>query len=79
MSPKTIHAWRRTRRKNEEGNNNQNNRTNFIEVGIKGDGEDKEKIKLKKVELVYEKYKIEIAGEISSEKIAPIMKILERG
>ena len=78
MSPKTIHAWRRARRKNEEGDNNQNSGANFIEVGIKGDVKDREKIKLKKIELVYEKYRIEIVGEISSEKITPIIKILER-
>jgi len=28
--------------------------------------------------VLYEKYRIEIVGEISSEKITPIMKILER-
>ena len=33
--------------------------------------------KLKKAELVYEKFRIEIEGEISSAKIAPIMQILE--
>ena len=33
MSPKTIHAWRSARRKNEEGDNNQNRVSNFIEVG----------------------------------------------
>ena len=32
---------------------------------------------LKKVELVYEEFRIEIVGKISSGKIAPIMGILE--
>ena len=48
---------------------------NFIEVHVE---ETVARAKLKKVELVYEKFKIEVSGEISSAKIAPIMQILER-
>lgn len=77
LSPKTIHAWRRTKRKNQEKDNSPENPTNFIEVPIKEDVESRERISLKKAELVYEKFRIAIDGEISSAKIAPIMRILE--
>jgi len=74
MSPKTIHTWRRERRKNQKIQNKEKGASNFIEVPIK---EDIVRAKLKKAELVYEKFRIEIEGEISSAKIAPIMQILE--
>ncbi len=47
---------------------------NFIEVHVK---ETAIRTRLKKVELVYEKFRVEVSGEISSAKIAPIMQILE--
>jgi len=72
--PKTIHTWRRERRKNQKIQNKEKGASNFIEVPIK---EDIVRAKLKKAELVYEKFRIEIEGEISSAKIAPIMQILE--
>ena len=74
MSPKTIHAWRRERRKNQKIQNKEKNPLNFIEVPIK---KDIVRAKLKKAELVYEKFRIEIEGEISSAKIASILQILE--
>jgi hypothetical protein len=37
----------------------------------------REKDKLKKAELIYEKFRIEIAGEISRAKIGSIMEIME--
>jgi len=67
----TIYGWRK---KQQEKNDNQEGAANFIEVHVK---ENVIKAKLKKVELIYEKFRIEIDGEISSAKIAPIMQILE--
>ena len=72
----TIYGWR-GKDKQQEKNNTQEETKNFIEVQIKEGVVDKEKNKLKKAELVYEKFRIEIEGEISSAKIAPIMQILE--
>lgn len=37
MSPKTIHAWRRERRKNQKIQNKEKSPSNFIEVPIKDD------------------------------------------
>ncbi len=70
ISEGTIHRWR-------EKNKKQANTGHFIEVPIKEEKVDREKVKLKKAELIYEKFRIEIEGEISSAKIAPIMQILE--
>ena len=72
----TIYGWRQ-KDKLRGKNSNEESLSNFIEVPIKENEEDNEKIKLKKAELVYKKFRIEIDGEISSEKIAPIMQILE--
>ena len=46
-------------------------------MAIKEDAECRKGTKLKKVELVYEKLRIEIEGEISSAKIGSLMQILE--
>ena len=73
VSEKTIYGWRR-RDKDRVESNEQKSSANFIEVHVE---ETIVKAKLKKVELVYEKFKIEVSGEISSAKIAPIMQILE--
>jgi transposase-like protein len=70
ISEGTIHRWR-------EKNKKQENMGDFIEVTIKEEKVEREKVKLKKAELIYEKFRIEIEGEISSAKIAPIMQILE--
>ena len=73
VSEKTIYGWRR-RNKGRAESNEAKSSVNFIEVHVE---ETVVKAKLKKVELVYEKFKIEVSGEISSTKIAPIMQILE--
>jgi transposase-like protein len=73
VSEKTIHGWRK-KDKERVKNNEAKSSANFIEVHVE---ETVVRAKLKKVELVYEKFKIEVSGEISSEKIAPIMQILE--
>jgi transposase-like protein len=73
VSEKTIYGWRR-RDKDRVKSNEPKPSANFIEVHVE---ETVARAKLKKVELVYEKFKIEVSGEISSEKIAPIMQILE--
>lgn len=73
VSEKTIHGWRR-RDKDRVENNKVKPSANFIEVHIK---ETAVRTRLKKVELVYEKFRVEVSGEISSAKIAPIMQILE--
>ena len=75
ISPKTIYSWRRERRRNQEAKNKETSPLSFIEVSIKGDVV---RAQLKKVELKYEKFRIEIDGEINSAKIAPIMQILEK-
>ena len=67
----TIYGWRK---KQQEKNDIEEGAANFIEVHVK---ENIIKTKLKKVELIYEEFRIEIDGEISSTKIAPIMQILE--
>ena len=74
VSEKTIYGWRRSNKGRAESNEAKSS-ANFIEVHVE---ETVVKAKLKKVELVYEKFKIEVSGEISSAKIAPIMQILER-
>ena len=73
VSEKTIYGWRRSNKGRAESNEAKSS-ANFIEVHVE---ETVVKAKLKKVELVYEKFKIEVSGEISSAKIAPIMQILE--
>ena len=73
VSEKTIHCWRR-RDKDRAESNEAKSSANFIEIQVE---ETVVRAKLKKVELVYEKFKIEVSGEISSAKIAPIMQILE--
>ena len=70
ISESTIHRWR-------EKNKKQENLGDFIEVPIKEEKVEREKVRLKRAELIYEKFRIEIEGEISSTKIAPIMQILE--
>jgi transposase-like protein len=69
----TIYGWR-GKDKQQEKNIKTEPSANFIEVHVK---ENVAKAKLKKVELIYEKFRIEIEGEISSTKIGPIMQILE--
>lgn len=76
VSEKTIYGWRR-HNKNQLKDKKAENTANFIEVAIKEEGRESKKITLKKAELVYEKFRIEIEGEISSGKIAPIVQILE--
>ena len=76
ISAKTIYGWRRLN-KNLVKDKNIENPKNFIEVAIKEDAECRKGTKLKKVELVYEKLRIEIEGEISSAKIGSLMQILE--
>ena len=73
ISPTTIHMWRRVKNRNKKNHTESKSPTNFIEVAIKKE----EEKQLKKVELVYDDFRIEIEGEISSTKIAPIMQILE--
>lgn len=73
VSEKTIYGWRR-RDKDRTESNEPKSSANFIEVHVE---ETVVRAKLKKVELVYEKFKIEVSGEISSAKIATIMQILE--
>ena len=73
VSEKTIYGWRR-RDKSRADSNEAKSSANFIEVHVE---ETVAGAKLKKVELVYEKFKIEVSGEISSAKIGPIMQILE--
>jgi len=72
ISKATIYRWR-----NEKGgmakSEEKKSEPNFIEVSVKKE----EGNQLKKVELVYEEFSIEIVGKISSSKIAPIMQILE--
>ena len=76
ISEKTVYGWRRRDKKQQKEKIVENSR-NFIEVAIKEDVEEKEKIKLRKAELVYEKFRVQIEGEISSRKIGPIVQILE--
>jgi transposase-like protein len=73
VSEKTIYGWRR-RDKDRAESNEAKTSANFIEIHVE---ETVVRAKLKKVELVYEKFKIEVSGEISSAKIGPIMQILE--
>ncbi len=70
----TIYGWRG---KDKKKNNIKElkSATNFIEVSVK---EKVSTVNLKKAELIYEEFRIQIEGEISSTKIAPIMQILER-
>jgi transposase-like protein len=69
----TIYGWRG---KDKKKNNIKEPKAdaNFIEVSVK---EKVSTTNLKKAELIYKKFRIEIEGEISSSKIAPIMQILE--
>lgn len=72
ISKATIYRWR-----NDKDRIAKNERiksvANFVEVSIKKEMANE----LKKVELVYEEFTIEIVGKIRSTKIAPIMQILE--
>jgi transposase-like protein len=72
ISKATIYRWRSEK---EEAAKSEGIKglANFVEVSVK-----KEVVnELKKVELVYEEFSIEIVGKISSAKIVPIMQILE--
>lgn len=76
ISEKTIYGWRR-RNKDYGEDKIQGNLEKFIEVPIKVEARDSGKSRLKKAELVYERFRIEINGEISSTKVAEIIQILE--
>ena len=73
ISKKTIYDWRRIRNKDQRKNSEQQSKVNFVEIALK----DEVRSQLKKVELVYEDFRIEVEGKISSAKIGPIMQILE--
>ena len=73
ISKATIYRWRN----DKEGmakSKGMKSVSNFVEVSVKKEVANQ----LKKVELVYEEFGIEIVGKISSAKIAPIMQILEK-
>jgi transposase-like protein len=74
ISKATIYRWRSEREEEaKEEIMKKKGKANFVEVSVKKEVANQ----LKKVELVYEEFGIEIVGKISSGKIAPIMGILE--
>lgn len=72
ISKATIYRWRSEKEKAAKSEEIKG-LANFVEVSVKKEVGNE----LKKIELVYEEFSIEIVGKISSAKIAPIMQILE--
>ena len=73
VSTSAIHRWRQSS-SSEEKNEDKEVKDKFIKVPIQ-----KSTIiaKLKKAELVYENCRLEIDGEISSEKLFSLVQIME--
>ena len=73
VSTSAIHRWRQGSRGEEKMEGNEV-KDKFIKVPIQ---KSRVVAKLKKADLVYENCRLEIDGEISSEKLFSIVKIME--
>ena len=70
----TLSRWRREYRRKEEEKSRLKNKSNFIEVEVKGSGR---KNVLKKAELLFANHKCSIEGNLDSGSLMKLVQLLE--